>query len=412
MTTWIISVAAIPKLIGRRWIIFALVFFCPEGAVVGDTLIPRDQIPAILKWESIKQNKPHINQERFESLYGKKDSYGAAEIKEYLASEAAVVPPSKAPEGTIIYQGPKQFPWVRLRRSYRDVLTLEDPSLSLENQTGKGTFDDIDGALFSYSRDFRNDTETWSTEAALLAPFSWEVNHTLRNEDFLVPARLGSIPSISYHRVSTSGNPNKEIDQLVYRAGFFAKFESGNDYRFLNGLTLRAFGSYAIDALHDSSVPAGEFEIEPQSDITSMLKIGYQTILIPKENPTDIHDTAWIAYQLRVLLHGEYVSIQNNGGSTSLSERDYFRVGPVLQFDLKPLIFTRLSASLRYSFLPALNTTDRGHESLFGVDADWTLFKDAVNGRKLSLKISYMDGGLDLTKEPAQTLLIGIGAAF
>src|SRR5205807_149450 len=146
------------------------------------------------KWESIKQNKPHITQERFESVYGKKPGYTASEIKEYLASEAAVVAPTTAPEGAIVYQGPKQFPWVRLRRSYRDVLTLEDPSLSLENQKGKATFDDIDGALVSYSRDFRNDTETWSTEAAVLAPFSWEVNHTLRNEDFLVPARFGIIP--------------------------------------------------------------------------------------------------------------------------------------------------------------------------------------------------------------------------
>jgi hypothetical protein len=399
------------KLICFLWLVFALVFLFGKQAALGDTVIPRDQIPAILKWESIKQNKPHISQSRFESLYGKKATYKASEIEEYLASEAAVVAPSKVPEGTVVYQGPKEFPWVRLRRSYRDVLTLEDPSLSLENVNGKQKFDDIDGALISYSRDFRADTETWSTEAAVLAPFSWDVSHTLRNDDFLVPARFGIIPSVSYHRVSAP-NPKDEVDQLVYRAGLFAKLESGNDFKFLNGLTLRAFGAYATDATHNSSIPAGEFELEFQSDIRPKLKVGYQTILVPKENPADKHDTAWIAYQLRFLLHGEYVSIQNNSGSMALAEGDYFRFGPVVQFDLKPLIFTQLSASLRYSFLPALNTTNSTHDSLFGLDADWTLFKDAENGRKFSLKISYLNGGLDLTNEPVQTLLVGIGAAY
>jgi hypothetical protein len=412
MTTLFPRQVSTRKLIRLPWFAFPLVFLFWAQAVLADTVIPHNQIPAILKWESIKQNKPHISQERFESLYGKNATYTASQIKEYLASEAAVIAPSTAPEQTVVYQGPKEFPWVRLRRSYRDVLTLEDPSLSLENQKGKATFDDIDGALVSYSRDFRKDTETWSTEAALLAPFSWVVSHTLRNQDFLVPARFGIIPSVSYHRVSTSGSSKGEVDQLVYRAGLFAKFESGNDFEFLNGLTLRAFGSFATDAIHHSSVPAGEFDVEPQSDVSPTLKIGYRTILVPKENPADIHDTAWIAYQLRVLLHGEYVSIQNNGGNTAVAEGDYFRLGPVVQFDLKPLIFTRLSASLRYSYLPALNNGKSGHESLFGIDGDWTLFKDAANGRKLSLKISYLNGGLDLTKEPVQTLLIGMGAAF
>jgi hypothetical protein len=337
-----------------------------------------------------------------------KNAYSAEEVALYLKSKTqqATLPTRDDLISKSGYQGSKHFPWVRLRRSFQDVLTAEDPSLG---GGGVAEFDDLEGALFSYSRDLRKDTETWSAQAALLAPFSFYTGYApLRNEPLGV-VRWGFVPSVSLNRLSTSGDPSDETEQLTSRVGAFVKMQSG--YNCLLALTGRVFGTYLVDDIKDQSVVAGEFELEPVSVFAPRWKIGTRTILIPKENADDVHDTAWIAYQLRIILHGEWGSLKNEGPNFTGKEYDFFRLGPIVQLDLKPFICKELSISMKYRRLPAISG-ENPNDSLFTVDAEWAIHTNEEKLQKLSLKVSYVDGGLELTKDRARTILIGLGAAF
>jgi hypothetical protein len=379
------------------------------GASKKPIRLTREELRGYLRAEAKLMERPSISLDDFEAKVtgGPRQYYSADDVQNYLASYKAAVT-----GGTVVdvknsgYQGPKTFPWLRLRRSYKDILTGEDPS---QGDDGAKKFDDLQGALFSYNGNLIGHTETWSAEMALLAPFSWATGFAPVERDGLHLARYGVVPSFSLHRITTNGDPKGEIDQKTYRVGVFARWESG--YKQLNAITVRGFASYANDNLHDVSVPAGEFEIEPFSDLFDKLKIGYRTILWAKDDPEHIHDTAILAYQFRAILHGEYGSRQSEGPAFTGQEYDFFRVGPELQLDLKPLFLSSLSIGLRYHYLPALSGLN-SHDSLFAADAEWAILKDAEEQRRLTLKISYLNGGLDLTQEEAHTLLIGFGATF
>jgi hypothetical protein len=387
-----------------------LISFRPTTAAAKSTMLSREEVANYLAVQAKLADDPGINIVSLDRRFGTpgKASYTADEVQLYLKSKKEQ---KEAPSQADLlkqsgYQGSKMFPWVRLRRSFQDVLTAEDPSLSAG---GVAEFNDLEGALFSYSRDLRKNTDSWAAQAALLAPFSFYTGYApLRNEP-LLPVRWGFVPSVSLNRLSTTGDPTDETEQLTYRVGAFVKLQSGYDC--LLALTGRVFGTYLEDHLKDQSVSAGEFELEPISVFAPWLKIGSRTILIPKENPDDPHDTAWIAYQFRTILHGEWGSLNREGPMFTGTEYDFFRLGGILQLDLKPLISKDLSISLKYHRLPAIHGANP-HDSLFTVDAEWTIHTNQEKLQKLSLKISYVNGGVELTKDKARTLLIGLGAAF
>jgi hypothetical protein len=381
--------------------------------------LSRAEVAAYLSTQGKLSNDEKLKIERLDAICGEgpKSSYTADEVATYLEAEkqrskiSTRIELLKKENG---YVGPQKFPWVRLRRSHQDVLTAEDPSLS----EGKNSFDDLEGALFSYSRDFAKDTDTWSAKAALLAPFSFYTGYApLKDEGFGI-VRWGFVPSASLERISTTGDASAEVEQQVYRLGAFTKWQSG--HKWLYALTARVFASYLYDDLKDQSIPAGEFELEPQSVFGDRFKIGYRTILWPKESPPtsgcapgseDIHDTAWIAYQLRTILHGEYGSVNSEGPRFTGTEHEFFRLGPQIQLDLKPLVAKTLSLSLKFQYRPAL-IGKNSHDTLGTADLEWELWKDEANLQKVSLKVSYVNGGLELSEERAHTLLIGLGAAF
>lgn len=350
---------------------------------------------AIATLDVVNDNKP-------------KARYTADEITSFVADANKSVKRETVVEAQKknYYLGPHTFPWLRLRRSYTDVLTFEDPSLA---EGSEESFDDIKGALFSYERDLRNHTDTWSAQAALMAPFSFYTGYEPVKGDGLGIQRWGFIPSVSLDRLTTSGDASKEIEQWTYRMGLFARMKSGNPL--LLALSTRAYASYVRDDLKDRSVTAGEFEIEPMSRFSKLVKIGARTIIIPKKNEKDPEDSAYLAYQFRLLLHGEFGSVNSEGPAFTGKEYTFFRLGPVAQLDFKPFIFKNLSIGLKYSYLPAL-TGQNPNDTLLTADAEWILHEDKEALRRLSFKVSYVNGGLDLTKEKTHTLLIGLGAAF
>ena len=385
-----------------------------------DPLIPRVKAAQFFSVEAMRQKNPRVSIEDFELVTGLRAAqYPLSKIDFYLGEAAKELKAAELTEElkTRRYFGPKTFPWLALRRSASDVLGIEDPTLATDPEK---SFDDLEGALISFHRDFIKDTDTWSAEAALLAPFSWATSDEVRTGTSLRLARWGVIPSFTLNRVSASGDAADEIDLRIYRAGVFLKFESG--IRFPSEVTIRGSAAYTQDAQHDGETMAGEFEIEPQADFSQRAKLGYRSILIvkPKARRKDPQDTATLAYQFRALLRGEYGSVSNDGPAFSGMEFDYFRLGPVLQLDFKPLFFRQLQLSLRYQYLPTISGGEQPvmagiqtEDGLFRADLSWLVVDPEESpGRRIMLKASYINGGLGPLQEKTETLLIGLGAAF
>jgi hypothetical protein len=382
----------------------------PQNGKTESPTLSRAEAAAYLAVRAQVLNVPAIHIDGVDTRAGlpARARYPLNEIEAYVADQ---VKASKSESGDDLakasgYQGSKTFPWLRLRRSFSDVLTAEDPSLA---GGGKEKFDDIQGALFSYERDLKNHTETWSAQASLLAPFSFYRPYNPRTGDGFGLQRWGFIPSVSLNKLTTSGNASSELEEFTYRIGAFAKLRSGHDA--LLALTARAYFSYLTDDVTDKSITAGEFEIEPTSYFGPKFQIGSRTVLWRKEITDDITDDAWIAYQLRLMLHGEFGSVEKDGPAFAGAEYNFFRLGPKVQLDLNPLIFRNLSVSLKYEYLPALS----GHnpnDSLFQIDAEWILHEDEAALRRVTLKASYVDGGLELSKEKVRTFRVGLGVAF
>lgn len=390
-----------------------------------DPAIPRAKVAQFLEIEAMRQENPLISLADWELVSGNHPKqYRLSEINRYLKNSKAedTVAKQVTLQSKKFYYGPKTFPWLALRRSASDVLATEDPTLAIP---GDRTFDDLEGALVSFHRDFLNDVNTWSAEAALIAPFAWTTRQTVRRGDFPKLVRYGIIPSYSLNRISTTGAPAEEVDLRTYRVGLFAKWKSGLD--FPSALTARGFAAYTQDSTHDANIVAGEFEIEPQADFSprsNKLKLGYAAMLIKRPDnklKDDDDETAILAYQFRAFLRGEYGSVSNEGLAFVGSEFDYFRLGPVFQLDFKPFFLRRLQLSFRYQWLPTVSGDDHRanltgidtKESLFRADLEWLIVDPEVTpNSRVSLKASYVNGGLGPMQAKTETLLLGLGAAF
>jgi hypothetical protein len=304
---------------------------------------------------------------------------------------------------------------LRLRQSYSDVLGIEDPS---QNVATNKKVDDLQGALASYSRDFKRHTDVWSVRAALLLPIVGQTGFQPNMREWGLIS-YGLVPSVSLYRVTgepTSGS-EKNVDQLTFRVGMFAKWSAPAGP--LDTLTLRGFATYLTDTGFRSNIPAGQFEWEPQLFFSKYATVGYITQLLnklPKQTPGNIDwkDASWLAYQLRLRLHLDWGDVSNSG-RTGAPTGSFFRLGSIVDFQLKPLVDRRLSLGLSYQYLPALvGPTSRS--GLFTVALEFDLLRpnetDPDSNQSVTIKATYTNGGVDLTRQKVDTFQLGLGATF
>lgn len=228
----------------------------------------------------------------------------------------------------------------------------------------------------------------------------------------------GVVPSVSIHRLTTEerspeDKPSEEIDLLTYRLGVFGKWSVPGNV--VDTLTVRGFATYVSDTGMETGIPVAQFEIEPQIFVNDKLGIGYRMNLIPKHVPlipgkTDYDDNSWLGYQLRLRLHAEYGRVVD-AGRTGLETESFFRMGPITELKIAPLIWKNLSVTLAYSYLPAVIGPD-DHNTLFTADAQWILIDDKDKNGTLSLKANYTKGGIDVTEQKVDTFQVGLGATF
>jgi hypothetical protein len=99
-----------------------------------------------------------------------------------------------------------------------------------------------------------------------------------------------------------------------------------------------------------------------------------------------------------------------------IPEQDFFRVGPKVQLRLDPLGFKQLICTISYEYLANLRGYTKNN-GLLTVAPELILNKPKDDATSLetpliSLKATYQDGGLDLTKQRVQTFLVGLGITY
>ncbi|MDQ6765809.1 MAG: hypothetical protein M3Z22_06900 [Verrucomicrobiota bacterium] len=284
----------------------------------------------------------------------------------------------------------------RLRQDYSDILFTPDGNIS----------DDVAPATFSFARDFRSEHDTWAAQAALIWPMIWRS----ALEAGPKPIAYGFLPSVSLNRVET-GNAANDVDSLVYRAGVYSRWLLATQPNLHAALNLRGSFSYATDTRHDAGISAGEFDLEPQIFSSDRVALGYVGELLPDANDKP-GDPNHLGYQLRTWLHGEFGSAPDEPGAIRAAPGDFARVGPVVQLRiLAPRILQGLTLSAGYHYVPAFEGPAE-HDSLFRAGVELAISKKQENRPQISLKISYTRGGLDLTRQDVETLLIGLGVLY
>jgi hypothetical protein len=306
---------------------------------------------------------------------------------------------------------------LHLRQSYTDVLATEDPTLSIDPNK---RYDDLKGALVTYTRDRSANTDTWSAQAALLLPLVWITGHKSSPTEWTTLA-YGLIPSVSVFRVDNNkvipkGKPTNEVDQLGYRAEIYGKYSS--PWAPLETLTIRGFGAYVTDTGHDSGIPTLQLELEPQLFFQPHWAIGYQQALIRgkwRDHQAGIddyfaQDDTVLGYQLRLRFRGEVGKVVSSG-KTGLMEESFMRGGPIAELKLWPIVTDRLSLTISYSYLPAAFGPNE-HNALFAANAEFVLVKRPEAHQVLSLKGSFTKGGIDVTQQKVDTFQFGLAATF
>jgi hypothetical protein len=306
---------------------------------------------------------------------------------------------------------------LHLRQSYTDVLATEDPTLSIDPNK---RYDDLKGALVTYTRDHGANTDTWSAQGALLLPLVWVTGHKSSPTEWTTLA-YGFIPSVSVFRVDNNkvipaGQPTNEVDQLSYRAEIYGKYSS--PWAPLETVTLRGFGAYVTDTGHNSGIPVFQLELEPQLFFHPGWAIGYQQSLLRgkwRDHQTGIddyfaQDDTLLGYQCRFRFRGEVGKVTKSG-KTGLIEESFMRGGPIGELKLWPIFTDRLSLTVSYSYLPAAFGPN-DHADLFSANAEFVLVKRPEAHQTLSLKGSYTKGGIDVTQQNVDTFQFGFAATF
>jgi hypothetical protein len=309
-----------------------------------------------------------------------------------------------------------RFDGFKLRESWSDILAVEDPTV----KGGKDKYKDLKGAKFSYSRNEKSKTDAWVAQAAVIAPFINYNNIPAGSAGF---DTWGFTPSVTIDRLHDEADldEKKEKDALTFRFGTFANYSFANPspgaghWQFTN-LLLRGNFAYQTDTEFRKSIPAGELELEPKLWFSPRLGIGYRQILIDKADryraeDKPLEDNAWVAYQARIRLRGEYGQISRADAVTKLSEdKDFMHAGVVASLEIDPLFHPRLTAAVTYSYLPAIfGPSD--HDTLVETELSFKLW-DFEDGRKASISAKYVKGGLDFTQEQVETFYIGLSAVY
>jgi len=378
-----------------------------------ETTVTRQQVVDYIKTQSLLHPKEKWDLADFDAKIGDKLRYTADEVNEFAPLKRHETPGKTDSAEVSDRQVTKlHFQGVKIRSSYSDVLTIEDPTISTASEKAS----DLTGALLSYTRDFKARSDAWAAKGALLFPFNFtqDVNY--------VSTQLkatGIIPSVSFDRETNSADTTKNVDSLIFRVGTYAVVTGVGPF---TSLTFRCFGTYGTDFNFQSSTPAAEFELEPAYSDNRFFGIGRRVGLFHVANPDAVPgepgtaSTTLVNYRLRAYLHAAYGRTVNAGNKTGVSEEDFFRIGPNLELKFDKLFTDHFTLKIAFQHFVDVVGNSSNH-NLLSIEPEFifnpndqtaTTFSKPV----ISLKASYQNGGVDLTEEKVRTLYVGLGVTL
>lgn len=317
----------------------------------------------------------------------------------------------------------KQLSRPYLRRSYADLLSVEAVELGSMVTGETKMLKDTKGALFNYSNNQVTHEETWNAEAALLMPFVFATGQTPRSGEWSLPF-FGVMPSVTLHRFTTSLMPtdavvaakikSQEADELTYRLGLFAPISTPWNFELIGRLN----GAWQTDTHHGSSEPALEGELEPiwQSPDLPWFGLGYFAVPPALEKPGfDPNDPktwrkTYLAYQAR--FRGRYLlgGVEDDG--TGKKGPNFERAGFTAELNLDPVLWERLSASVKWTYMPVLYgpvNQDQYLETGFSI----LIWENPALQQKATLDFTYKWGATDYLGAKKQDIYnVGIGILY
>jgi len=313
-----------------------------------------------------------------------------------FASEEANEPPA----GFRLFKE-QPFP-ILIRRSYSDVTAGEDPSIA----DAKESLREVEGAQFSYSYDYQTNSSQWSAVGALIAPIKLYQSNQPASQNGLSLEQLNFVPSVSLNRVTNDKDESKEVDEVTFRAGLFGTWLGIAGP--LRLVMLSGYASYATDSTFDNGIVAGEFDLEPITNIP-----GNRTFYRVGENGSGKvgRSGSLIEFHWRAHLHTQFGDHVGNGPVGLSSDTDeFFRIGPAVELQLDPFLLQRLRASIDYSYLAGVSgSPSTSHD----FKAQLSLILDRnLDTQHWSLSASYEDGETPLVQERVHTFLLSLGVKY
>lgn len=264
---------------------------------------------------------------------------------------------------------------IRIRDKWQDIKYF-DPGDQTQEEV---PYSKAKAATFAYTHDFLTNGNTWSIHGAIFREFD------LTNSP-VGPITL--VPSVTLDKVQTA-DVKKQVDSLVFRGAAVKNIPPVNDFY----QDLRFGALYATDVNFRSAQVGGEIEWEP---LQNHWGLGAYKGFYPNSP---------VLYRLQAFLHAEAGDILDAGRNPNLKEgTGFFRIGPFIQAELKPVFWDRLTLSARWEDYEA-PTSDARSTRLF-ITAASVAF-DAKD--HFTLEIKYKKGRQPLTAEKQETFEIALG---
>jgi len=308
-----------------------------------------------------------------------------------------------------------RFP--RIRRSWRDVLYDEDQSF------GDGTkkaLSDLQGALFSYTHDAEAGSDTWSSQGAIILPYTYRIPTDINKPASFSLRQFAFAPSVTVNRVDTNTDPKDEADSVLYRLGAYfdlygvAGLDQSDRDVLGYGLQVRGAGVYVTNTGHDAGLAGFEADFEPRFHYGNPA-LGYK-VNIWEKTPVraDYKDNTYLEGQLRLWLHTEGGHVQDTIPSWVNVDDSFFRLGPTAQLSLTAPVLPGercLSFTALYSYLaPVSGPSD--HASYFRATLSLDLLRNVALNHRTGLAASYERGGLNFTKQDVDTFTLGLSVLY
>lgn len=247
-------------------------------------------------------------------------------------------------------------------------------------------------ALFSFARNYEDASSTWQAVGALMGRKRIRHYQDAASDGGLSAVYL--IPSLTFNKLDTNGDPAKEADSLVFRLGGEAVFLGENKAAFV-----RANPTLGTDTNFRSLLGGFEVQVEP---------VFNNTIIGSAQS----HFDGKLQYRLRPLLNLETGLVFDAGRKANLQnhEDDWFtRVGPQLHLDMWSDVpwLERFSLTMSYSHYEALGN---GLESGGFFDSSLSIRLD--DDGNISLTTKYQHGEVPFIKDSVDILSVGLGFKF